>query len=349
MASNKAIGKFLRAKRSIARGARIEGPAEADAPGLDTVRELMPEARLFCLPAGAVGSGRSSKVSQAVGGSAFPPNLPFPACFFAVEGDTALDARQAEAVGLGELHRRCCRLTSLGLLASEAGVLIEVVESVLPPEGALALGYPSLTWLLLHRDRGDSDWLFPTSDVPRQFCDSVRLAADGSTTVECSPSGADLRLANRLSTRKLRVRVPDRYYTIDLSHRPRVNVRIRDARNAARPHLVHRHDRRSHERLLVRRGARPIDAETKLRLEKARYRVFESQDVPEPLATALRRRGKPPKHHHQWVALRTTQVRATVVGEASLPYVPASRVVGRLSPTPTSRSKDRRRSRRRKR
>ena len=117
------------------------------------------------------------------------------------------------------------------------------------------------------------------------------------------------------------------YYVIDIA--PKI-VRKR-AKNVLRSHsnpgspLTHRHDRDGHERVLVRRGELPLDNDERQLLTLRGYDVYtESQPSDENKRRLVRRR-LPLRHEGEWLAVRTSWVNSTVVGDESLPYKPALR------------------------
>ena len=86
----------------------------------------------------------------------------------------------------------------------------------------------------------------------------------------------------------------------------------------------HRWDVRAHRRVLVRRGALPMPDRDRSKLTMRGYRIFEGT-VPLEVAHALAVRHKPPKRDDEWIAVKTTTVKAFQKGPEDKPYVPSVR------------------------
>lgn len=87
----------------------------------------------------------------------------------------------------------------------------------------------------------------------------------------------------------------------------------------------YRFDSRSHQRLLCHRGPVPLSDQDRTALDSRGYEVFEHK-VPEKWESAMQHRGHSPIQAGEWVALRYVQVKASIRGNAELPYVPSIRI-----------------------
>ena len=89
--------------------------------------------------------------------------------------------------------------------------------------------------------------------------------------------------------------------------------------------ISYRHDRDAHERVHVRRGSLPLDPCEEDRLLMKGYTVYtEGQPLSDDQERLVRRR-QPFRREGEWLAMRTSWVRSTVVGDEALPYKPAIR------------------------
>lgn len=124
--------------------------------------------------------------------------------------------------------------------------------------------------------------------------------------------------------------MPPPFYRLHLHDRTIVES-LDDAQRSLFPTtrtLTHRFDRRGHERCYVRRGALPLDACKREALRSNGYTVYEGTSKPISGADALRlrERSMAPKQGDEWLAIKSRWIDPTVVGDASLPYVPALRI-----------------------
>ena len=118
------------------------------------------------------------------------------------------------------------------------------------------------------------------------------------------------------------------YYVIDISPkvmRKYVGKSIRKGSSGTGRTLTHRHDRDGHERLLVQRGELPLLDDDRQLLLLRGYDVYaDTQPVDENKRRLVRRR-LPLRHEGEWLAIKTSWVNSTVVGDELLPYKPALR------------------------
>lgn len=133
----------------------------------------------------------------------------------------------------------------------------------------------------------------------------------------------------RLVRRKKKKPVLPAYYVIDV--KPKI-VRARSKSSLAkslgpkRSHvLTHRHDRDGHERVLVKRGDLPLLEDDRALLEARGYTLYTDSQPEDTDKDRLVRRRLPLREAGEWLAMRTSWVRDTVVGDESLPYRPAVR------------------------
>ena len=121
-------------------------------------------------------------------------------------------------------------------------------------------------------------------------------------------------------------RLPVNYYTIDKPRkvvRTRVRKRLSEWRSKG---LSYRHDRCAHFRLHVRRGMGEMDFKDYEKLHKYGYEIYQ-HGVPEHVRRLLENRGRTAPVEGEWVAIKKSHIKATVVGDESLPYVPGVRHV----------------------
>jgi hypothetical protein len=92
--------------------------------------------------------------------------------------------------------------------------------------------------------------------------------------------------------------------------------------------LKHRVKVRSHERVYVRRGQKPLKNEDRKEMVERGYRVYLSEhELTFEDARRLHSRGKPGPQHSHWVAVRDTRVKEHKRGPEGAEVIPLVRVV----------------------
>jgi len=89
--------------------------------------------------------------------------------------------------------------------------------------------------------------------------------------------------------------------------------------------LQYRHDREGHERLLVKRGPLPLDLGAEAELLGRGYAIWEEGQPDMYTRSKLVLKRHPIRREDEWLAIKTTQVSSSVVGDTELPYRPAAR------------------------
>lgn len=127
--------------------------------------------------------------------------------------------------------------------------------------------------------------------------------------------------------------IPRPYYLVPLK-----NITVKDAARRSvglvgrRAPLSYRHDRRGHERVFIQRGPLPLEDKKRKALEKKTgtppvgYKVFTVENLDAESARFMMERKLPPKRVDEWVAVKVRYIGQQVIGDNSLPYVPAVRV-----------------------
>jgi len=127
--------------------------------------------------------------------------------------------------------------------------------------------------------------------------------------------------------RVLRGHVPPDFYVLPMRDEISRSVDRHTTGGVARAACSYRYDRRGHERCYVDRDPMPLEPRKAESYRKRGYRVY----VPgKPLspedAKRLSSREMPPPGPDEWLAIKEVWIDAVVVGDESLPYVPAVRV-----------------------
>ena len=155
---------------------------------------------------------------------------------------------------------------------------------------------------------------------------AIELINDHTTTVEEHKPGLRMRREARRLNRVQRQRfIPKPYYTVQMRDVTLERVINPEVEDGEKRQLNYRHDRRGHERCYVRRGALPMEPELQSKLERRGYRVYFGR-VDQVDADRLAHRRLKPKRPDEWVAVKTRWIGHRVIGDESLPYVPAKRV-----------------------
>lgn len=179
------------------------------------------------------------------------------------------------------------------------------------------LGYWCNSWSL-------SPWIVPTlidliNENNKTFV--FKGTYDSSTRKELGKNHKRL-----VKQRKKRPVLPA-YYVIDV--KPKIvratsSDALRNSFSRGRK-LTHRHDRDGHERVLVKRGRLPLLDDDRALLESRGYTLYaDSQPLNKDRDRLIRRR-LPMRNHGEWLAMRVSWVKESVVGDESLPYRPAVR------------------------
>lgn len=95
--------------------------------------------------------------------------------------------------------------------------------------------------------------------------------------------------------------------------------------------LRFRHDRRGHERCYVRRGEMPLEPDKSMAMRRNGYTVYTDATPSAEDAKRLLDRRMASKCNDEWLAIKTCWIDAQVVGDSSLPYIPALRYVKNLA------------------
>jgi len=117
------------------------------------------------------------------------------------------------------------------------------------------------------------------------------------------------------------------YYVIDVGQKSLLRAIPKATKSVIRRGhaLSYRHDRDAHERVFVRRGELPMAIAERDLLTLRGYAIYtEGQPDPQDRKRLVRRR-LPFRQEGEWLALKTTWVQSTIVGDESLPYKPAVR------------------------
>ncbi len=120
--------------------------------------------------------------------------------------------------------------------------------------------------------------------------------------------------------------IPPPYYKLEL--RTTIREAIEHSLNPPTGKtMTYRHDVRGHERVRVRRGAKPIDTKIHKDLLQRGYTIYENVNPPNEISGKLVRRKILLKGNHEWLAIKTSWVDDhQSPSNPDLPYVPALRV-----------------------
>lgn len=139
-------------------------------------------------------------------------------------------------------------------------------------------------------------------------------------------------LNHRYRYRKLRKQpntkgfVPRPYYVVPIRDKF-VEERERGDESGSGRQLSYRHDREGHWRLYVRRGPLPLAAKDHDKLLAREYKVYTGTSPDDPVILQdMMKKGHAPKKRSEWLAVKQRWIDDQVVGDASLPYIPAVRV-----------------------
>jgi hypothetical protein len=130
----------------------------------------------------------------------------------------------------------------------------------------------------------------------------------------------------RKNTVNSRGLIPRPYYVVPVKDRV-IDERERRHETGTGRELTYRHDREGHWRTYVRRGPLPLSQKER---DKWLGRGYELHTVTGPknldVLQDMLKKGHAPKGRDEWLAVKRTWIDDQVVGDESLPYVPAVRV-----------------------
>lgn len=119
--------------------------------------------------------------------------------------------------------------------------------------------------------------------------------------------------------------LPKPYYTLRMQDKVIDEAKTGQRGQGPGRILTRRYDREAHERCRVHRGIMPIDPKVEAKLTKLGYRFIDGRPGPED-AYRLAKRRMPPKRTDEWMAIKVSRIQQQMVGDPSLPYIPAVRV-----------------------
>jgi len=298
------------------------------------------------IPRAGGGTLTTSEVSKALIAAAEDiefPDLPFPVVFLGSGGGLRLGRTEIE----GRLRMRADPRMDVPLpdwvpVASLGFLLMRNFMSGGPAIVECVLGSDGVVEQIPHCF-GDTGWI---SDFCYPWWFRVLLGAIKDRVYLREESGA-LTFGQRRRREKLRRELdvppgglppPRPYYTLTLD--PVAIIRASERAAPVGPYpWTHRWDVSAHERLLVRRGALPLDPRAAHALGRRGYTVYEgtptSPPTPSPEdAFALHRKGHKAPEPGEWIALRRVKVHEHIRGPDDKPYIPALRHVDRAPETP---------------
>lgn len=120
--------------------------------------------------------------------------------------------------------------------------------------------------------------------------------------------------------------IPRPYYVVPVRDKL-VETRERTDETAVGRQLSYRHDREGHWRTYVRRGPLPLSDEKRAHFLDAGFSVFTASPPSDAFTLGeLLKKGHGPKRHGEWLAVKHTWIEDKIIGDPSLPYIPAVRV-----------------------
>lgn len=217
----------------------------------------------------------------------------------------------------------------IALVVAETGFVAEIFA-----EDGVKPGFVSYK-MLVHRlpdhlaKEPMQGWLHPYSLVPWNVLYLVEAVNDHRTTlIEGVRNFSERRLYEKLSKKmKIAKPIPQPFYTVYLHDKIiRMTARRLNRKMGIQFAYSHRFDRRAHTAARIMRGPLPLDAETnEWILKRGGYKVFTDEPVDDETRIELLRRHVSPKAANEWMAVKIWDRPYTVVGDESLPYVPANR------------------------
>lgn len=272
----------------------------------------------------------------------WPQHMPFDHIYLGYgTGVTITDWRAA-----GKLYRAGLanveELTNLriaGHLLTASGACYEITYlGIRPPEGYLLT--PDREGLIVPnlRRHGGLEWRADFDISPWMVPLIIEMINLNKTTVVATEVSAEAKRVYRRSRKERGVKAsraigrrghqPPPFYRLRLRDRV-IRVELERALSSLFPSsraLSYRHDRRAHERCYIRRGPLPLDATRRENLRATGYTIYEHRELTDDDSKRLRGRGQAPKRPDEWLAVRTRWIEHTIVGDESLPYVPALRI-----------------------
>ena len=275
-------------------------------------------------------------ISEAGKQAPFPDKLPFESCWLAIgRGRLGLTEHQAACRGINPGLQ--CRV--VGILITDGGLCLEVVESHDP-----TLDHTTFQYIPHHEpahwptqvsvddyDMKAGDWIFPYSLAPWVVLYTIEAINDHHTTVVNGVSGMSDRLMYERLSKKFSMPkpIPAPFYTVTMRDITiKLAARRINRKNKFRWSYSHRFDRRGCEAMNVERGPLPMPDDIKQLLQRrSGYRVWDTASPidDEEIIAKLRTRRIMPKSHLEWMAIKTWWRDGSIVGDASLPYVPSTR------------------------
>jgi hypothetical protein len=189
----------------------------------------------------------------------------------------------------------------------------------------------------------DGEWLTPWSGEPWALTETFRRLRESmqSTLVEDyglvrRPPTMSMKLAAKRQRHIGGAVVPRPYYELRM---PKARITYRDpmaTTERTEPEepsgrkLGFRHRREGHERCRIKRGPLPLPLDLVSDLEMRGYVVYTAARTEECEDTSrrLERRGVEHKKPDEWLAIRTTEIKAQMIGDSSLPFIPSLRTLG---------------------
>jgi hypothetical protein len=335
---NRTVVHYLEAIKSLAaphHGTR-DGTYEKASDNAPLVRDLL-DARVFDIDIdtwAAITAATTEQVREIIEeqqGQGPPLDLlegwsdvpfPFSHCYFGC-GDGYIDEHFEHRIQERGIQRMFPGVAQfIGILATREGNAAEVYRYV--ETGATHAAY---LWLEL-TDKGE--WVGGQSIGPVLWLNLVRFINEFQTFVVEEEEDRHswrrkLKGFAKMKRKGYPTPVPKPFYSITLKD---ARITPREAAEQTlrkRGTLAYRHDVRSHERVLVRRGTLPQKEATKRQLGDRGYKIYTHGAVPSGMLDRLARRALQPPRMGEWIALKITHVAAHVRGPKDAPYVPATR------------------------
>jgi hypothetical protein len=285
------------------------------------------------------------RVLDASKGVPFPEQLPFDSVFLGFGGGMRLSSAQG-AIRLVNLSHELGPneeieiedIQVLGYLINHSGSIVEFLRYKTIPEGSdVAGGEESLSAMVVY---DEDEWASAAVQclLPWALSGVIGIINEHRTLILEAPSrGAEVRRLTTGLKKKLRIHKmkPPAFYQVNL----RSDVYIEHFKRPRGPDTGqvirsygHRWDVRGHERCRIKRGPRPMPAETRERLLSRGYQVFESELPDDEAYHKMTVRGHLPKKQGEWVAVLSYWVNPHIRGPEEAPYVPSVHTIRGLEP-----------------
>jgi hypothetical protein len=345
---------YLQVVKSLLEGssgvARNLVRGEATAP-LDSAVNLsrllwarMKNARVFELPAEVytalhksldheiydrvIESGRASTPAEvdkyATDTIGFPGELPFDHIYLGYGAGVAIPLEHAEMrFAKGALPANLLHFRLLGYLLADVGggqIVVEMVHVITTDDDYLM---PIPMYGFGH------GWESASTLTPWVLSSSLKLFNDHKVVIEEKRPGLGQRRQIDKIRKKYRTKqtfIPKPYYVLRLKHETIEDDGKRADGASPVRELSYRYDRRGHERCYIRRGPLPLKEDDREKLEKAGYRIWVYGRPDAVAQEQLSIRHKPPKRADEWLAILTVHIDPRIIGDPSLPYIPAKRM-----------------------